>query len=181
MEMERYEVQGFAATWGSYMTGGDPGACMYGFDETGYPQNETHKADCIAYMQKNRERVAENPADYDDDELDKIDAFIALMQDSPVSDPDPELTVKELMSEFRLMCDDSWGTTMSFWFAVCHEMNHRGLDIPAEWKFRPGAAKRDLDTMEGVAVSRAYDEDLERFGAIMARYADLLKRHGKSY
>jgi hypothetical protein len=32
-----------AAEWSSYMSSGDPGACMYGFDETGAVQSEAHR------------------------------------------------------------------------------------------------------------------------------------------
>jgi hypothetical protein len=41
-----------AAQWGSLMTAGDSGGCMYGFDERGVVQNEGHRADCIAYIEK---------------------------------------------------------------------------------------------------------------------------------
>lgn len=40
-----------AAQWGSMMTGGDPGACMYGFDERGVVQSETHRRDCLAWIE----------------------------------------------------------------------------------------------------------------------------------
>lgn len=39
-----------AAEWGSYMTGGDPGACMYGFTESGTVQSEEHRAACLDWI-----------------------------------------------------------------------------------------------------------------------------------
>lgn len=38
------------AEWGSLMHNGDPGACMYGFDERGVVQSEKHRAACLAYI-----------------------------------------------------------------------------------------------------------------------------------
>lgn len=41
-----------ASLWGSLMTAGDPGACFYGFHlDDGRPQDEDHRADCIAYTE----------------------------------------------------------------------------------------------------------------------------------
>lgn len=75
----------YAAQWGSYMTGGDPGACMYGFDENFLVQSEAHRADCIAWMNNNRARVEAEPADYEDDELEQIDALIEKLKTAEVS------------------------------------------------------------------------------------------------
>lgn len=41
-----------ASLWGSMMTAGDPGACFYGFHlDDGRPQDEAHRAACIAYTE----------------------------------------------------------------------------------------------------------------------------------
>lgn len=180
-KMEYYEVAGFAATWGSFMTAGDPGACMYGFDDTGRPQNEAHRADCIREMEKNRLRVIERPDDFDDDEIEKIDSFLAwIKQANPLDGGDRSF--QNLKDEFRLTGNgDVWGNTMAWWFAVALEMNDRGLTIPDEWKFRAGAGRSDADTLEGEACQQASEEALEEFGALLNRYADYLKFKGKSY
>lgn len=40
-----------AASWGSYMHAGDPGACFYGFHlNDARPQSERHRAQCLAYL-----------------------------------------------------------------------------------------------------------------------------------
>lgn len=39
-----------AASWGSYIRGGDPGACMYGFGESGRVQSEEHRRRCINWI-----------------------------------------------------------------------------------------------------------------------------------
>jgi hypothetical protein len=70
----------YAATWGSYMTGRDPGACMYGFNEKCRPQSEDHRERVLEHMTKCRERVVNNPDDYDDeDELEKLDQFVKFI------------------------------------------------------------------------------------------------------
>ena len=75
----------YAATWGSAMTSGDPGAVMYGFDEKFTMQSEAHRADVLAWMETCRPLVEENPEDYDEDELDNMARFIAAVRIAPVS------------------------------------------------------------------------------------------------
>ena len=63
-----------AAEWGSYMTSGDPGACMYGFDEHGRVQSEEHRQRCINWITNNCRDAAdanENPSE-DHDQLDEM-------------------------------------------------------------------------------------------------------------
>lgn len=40
-----------AATYGSMITNGDPGACMYTFDEDGIVRSEEHRSECIAWLE----------------------------------------------------------------------------------------------------------------------------------
>ena len=72
-----------AATWGSYMTGGDPGACMYGFDERGAVQSEQHRKDCIEWLDKDCRKCA---ASGDDPRglNEEIDNLIAYLRTAPV-------------------------------------------------------------------------------------------------
>lgn len=78
---EAYE---YAASWGSFMSGGDPGACMYGFDHNCRPQSEDHRKAVLAHMKNCRVRVVESPEDYDEDELDNLDAFIEFITNRPI-------------------------------------------------------------------------------------------------
>ncbi|WP_417737729.1 hypothetical protein [Rosistilla oblonga] len=70
--MEAYE---YAASWGSFLRSGDPGACLYGFDSDCRPQSEEHRQDVINFMKTCRLNVLERPEDFDGDELEKMDAF----------------------------------------------------------------------------------------------------------
>ena len=45
-----YKFWILAASWGSYIRGGDPGSCMYGFNESGLVQSEEHRARCIDWI-----------------------------------------------------------------------------------------------------------------------------------
>jgi hypothetical protein len=65
----------YAAQWGSFIRNGDPGACLYGFDESFRVQSEAHRADCLAEMAKARAAVVAAPQHYDADELEQIDAL----------------------------------------------------------------------------------------------------------
>jgi hypothetical protein len=72
-----------AAQWGSYMSSGDPGACMYGFDERGTVQSENHRRACIEHLNtEGRAAAARN----DDPEADneEIDSLIAYLRKAKV-------------------------------------------------------------------------------------------------
>ncbi|GJE18740.1 hypothetical protein [Methylobacterium marchantiae] len=45
------EAYAIASEWGSYVSAGDPGACLYGFRKgDGRPVSGTHRAACIEYI-----------------------------------------------------------------------------------------------------------------------------------
>lgn len=80
MPMSSSAALEYAASWGSYMTAGDPGACMYGFGDYFVLQSEQHRADCLAYMQDCRKIVQERPGDYEEGELSQLDEFVETLQ-----------------------------------------------------------------------------------------------------
>ena len=82
------EAGTYAPQWGSMITAGDPGACMYGFDVgDGRPQTEKHRAAVLSYMTDCRERAASRDAD--DQDLVEIDRFLSWMQTAPLRTEDP--------------------------------------------------------------------------------------------
>lgn len=84
-KMSPHDAWLYAASWGSYMTSGDPGACMYGFDERFVMQSESHRADVLEQMKANRAYVEANRKDYAADELDQIDSFVETVKAAPVA------------------------------------------------------------------------------------------------
>ena len=70
----------YAASWGSFMRSGDPGACMYGFDERFKVQSEEHRADCLKWIAGCRLIVEDRPDDYEEDELDQMDDFVEALK-----------------------------------------------------------------------------------------------------
>lgn len=99
--MTSAEAAAYAPTWGSYMTGGDPGACMYGFSGgDGRPQDEDHRQAVIRYMTKNLEQVKADPDAYNgepddeddepaqtaDDVIEDIERFLAWMRTCETKD-----------------------------------------------------------------------------------------------
>jgi hypothetical protein len=85
---------GTAATWGAAMTAGDPGACMYGFDEKGLVQSEAHRADCIAYIETHcREAAKVNAAAGENlaEQNRELDALLDYLRGAPVEGWMPEL------------------------------------------------------------------------------------------
>jgi len=85
--MKPYEAWLYAASWGSYMTNGDPGACMYGFSEDCRPQSERHRADCLAWIDTEcLPAVRENPQGFDDDEESKLLDLRAYLAGAPVTE-----------------------------------------------------------------------------------------------
>lgn len=75
MNMTPREAWLYAASWGSFVRSGDPGACMYGFNENCRPVSEEHRRQVLEYLDGCRKIVVENPENYDRDELTKMDQF----------------------------------------------------------------------------------------------------------
>lgn len=90
------DAYAFAATWGSFMKDGDPGACMYCFDEDCRPQSEEHKQDVLDWMEKCRLSVVAFPENYDEDELEKIDRFVEFIKRRNIELDDPKPFIIEL-------------------------------------------------------------------------------------
>lgn len=83
-----------AASWGSAMTSGDPGACMYGFDEKGLVQSEQHRADCINWIEKEcrKAAIANVSPEQSLDELNaELDALVAYLRTAPIAGALPNL------------------------------------------------------------------------------------------
>ena len=74
----------YAASWGSFMTSGDPGACMYGFDHDCRPQSEQHRQQVIDHMTACRLTVEANPDDYEENELETFDEFVEFITRRPL-------------------------------------------------------------------------------------------------
>ena len=78
----------FMATWGSYMTGGDPGACMYGFSGEGplVVQDENHRINSIEWLERCKDKVEASPDDFEesDQELEDIDTVVAMLRKAPI-------------------------------------------------------------------------------------------------
>lgn len=83
-KMSPSDAWGYAASWGSLVRSGDPGACMYGFNEKFRVQSEKHRADCLAWIADCRKIVEAKPGDYDADELEKMDSFVLALKAAPV-------------------------------------------------------------------------------------------------
>jgi len=76
----------YAAEWGSYMTGGDPGACMYGFSEDFRVQSEEHRQNCLNWIDKECvPMVQKDPENFDADELEKLAELRAAVVASEVA------------------------------------------------------------------------------------------------
>lgn len=76
-----------------------------------------------------------------------------------------------------------YGWCMSAWFAVAAEMYWRGMDIPSDWNYSPGAARdpREPDAPEYLYCLEASNDELRAAGNVLARYARMLKHAGKDY
>ena len=76
----------YAAQWGSFIRIGDPGACMYGFNKTGRPQNERHRAACIAYINSEcLPAVAARPKDYASNEARQLKRLRRYLATAPLA------------------------------------------------------------------------------------------------
>ena len=87
--MTESEAIAYAAEWGSYMNGGDPGACMYGFSpEIGLKvQSEQHRAACLAHIDDCIERCDPEGNDaHDEDDPDKLAELRRMIEAAPLTD-----------------------------------------------------------------------------------------------
>ena len=84
-KMTNEEACAYAASWGSYMRSGDPGACMYGFSPDFRMQHEGHRAECIEWMKGCRQNVLDDPERYDADELENMDRFLEAVRNAEVA------------------------------------------------------------------------------------------------
>ena len=96
-----------------------------------------------------------------------------------------KLTYEDIKAEFNLCSSgDSWGECMSAWFDVAAEIYfNRDFEVPADWRYGPGAASGiDEDSyFANEVLAHASDDALQRFGAVINRYAGMLKAAGKDY
>jgi len=74
-------AQLYAASWGSYMQSGDPGACMYGFNEDCRPQSEEHRQTVITHCETVCiPMIREHPEWYESDEMTRMEQFLAFIK-----------------------------------------------------------------------------------------------------
>lgn len=75
-----------AASWGSFFTSGDPGACMYGFDERGCVQSEQHRQACINWIVDDCRPAADQNDDPDERETNfaQLDALLDYLKTAPI-------------------------------------------------------------------------------------------------
>lgn len=95
------------------------------------------------------------------------------------------MTIKDLKIEFRITnCGDAWGTTLSWLFAIAEELYfNRDTEVPDSWNFQPSpfGITTDDDSYELNVVRECDDALLIKFGNILSRYANFLKRANKDY
>ena len=84
-----------AASWGSAMTAGDPGSCMYGFDENGLVQSEEHRQNCIEYIETECRRIADADTASDGggtgQRAGEIQAMLMYLKTAPIEGDAPDL------------------------------------------------------------------------------------------
>jgi hypothetical protein len=83
--MTNHEAWLYAASWGSLVRSGDPGACMYGFDENFIVQSEDHRQRCLNHVEQVcKPMVVSNPDEYDENELEQLDNLISKLREAAV-------------------------------------------------------------------------------------------------
>lgn len=84
--MKPSEAWLYAASWGSYIRSGDPGACMYGFNETGRPHSEEHRERVISYcLGQCVPIISAHPEDYGDGEMGRMIEFVEYIRAAPLA------------------------------------------------------------------------------------------------
>lgn len=95
------------------------------------------------------------------------------------------MTLKQFKNELRIVGVkiDPWATTMDAWFECAGRMNRRGLDIPAEWNYRPGMGSdgTDKENYWYSLFARCGNKQLLTIGNYLHRLTTALDKAGKSY
>jgi hypothetical protein len=95
------------------------------------------------------------------------------------------MTLRSLVDEFKRddLKGDPWGTTMGWFFRVADCLYFRDVDIPDEWKFRPSpcGSQNEPDDFVVQVIEAEDNETLLRFGNLMHRFCDVLKKAGRDY
>ena len=97
-KMKPTEAYEYASSWGSLVRNGDPGACMYGFQSDCRPQSEEHRKSVLEYMNGCRMYVVGNPTQYDNDEIEKMDAFLEFIKERAIDGQERESFIIEISS-----------------------------------------------------------------------------------
>lgn len=119
MKLGPKEAWLYAAQWGSAMTAGDPGALMYGFDERFEVQSEQHRADCLEYVAECRGFVVADPANYEPDELEQLDALTKALRIAPCEGAESALDeFTAAYIEAMFWTDNAPGVTTDEWQAT---------------------------------------------------------------
>ncbi len=80
-----------AASWGSFMTNNDPGACMYGFDVDGLPQNESHRQECLEYIEDLKKNLKASSPEKQNELMTELSSMTEYLQVANTLEQDPEL------------------------------------------------------------------------------------------
>jgi hypothetical protein len=95
------------------------------------------------------------------------------------------LTLKDLKYDLKMdLPSDRWGHAMGAFFDVAGEIYNRtaGAGVPERWQFSPGATDvAEVDEFWALVFSETDTETLLRFGYLLERYTDMLRRRGYSY
>lgn len=155
---EAYE---YASTWGSYMNGGDPGACMYGFDHNCRPQSESHRKNVLSYMKTCRETVVNDPKNYDENELELLDAFVEFIANRPIEGDDSEVNREKFFMNGNL-CKITYGEVLDAIEKTDSDPFTMRIVNKKEWAIIAKAVNVGIDSyLEGITDSKFENGDCE--------------------
>ena len=94
------------------------------------------------------------------------------------------MNLKDFKNELRMLlpCDE-WGVSMEAWFECAGYLWNRGLSIPYEWYYSPGAASdpTEEDSYFHELFDECTDKELYDIGNFLFRYCEYLKYKGLDY
>ena len=97
------------------------------------------------------------------------------------------MSYREMVTEVKIGLDpgDAWGSAMGTFFDLTAELWGRDdATIPDEWSYSPGAMggdPREADSWLYELFAQADTADLERFGAVLHRWTDMLRAADRDY
>lgn len=93
------------------------------------------------------------------------------------------MNLQQFKSEYRMMCNDTWGCAMEAWFECAGWLYSMDVSLPLEWEYSAGICGdgREPDCYWYDIFSTLDRDQLMDIGTFLFRYCQYLQFKGVNY